>query len=419
MYKILRYLIYALLIFSFIYQYDLSFIGIPSNLHSIRVSGIILTVIAVVKRISNGNKTTKYNYVNKKYKSYTFFIIGLLFYSLFQLLFLGRGDGNHVIENFINILLFTIPVIWALTKLIKDIDEFCNILLLTCIAQAIVVIMCTFNDDIALGIDLTFNKNFFEFTRECRYAYAGGIACITSTGVVKFSTGLFACVYLYLTSKKNVYLLCFFALSIVACMIARTGFVFFLVGLFVIVNIQQRFNNILRLLFSLIFISIIILTGISYFIDIEELIQLRFGRFLSLNETGIKAGFFDGYFYGEDTYIPPLRLDTILGTGMTTGISADGYKVHVDGGPLRLYSALGLPMCLFSYFFVLNLMIDISKKCKLKLDKSILLMLLVYIMIADFKELSLFLVWPMCIFFIISYLIYKKECNLYEGTTSN
>lgn len=416
--KFIKIVFYTLLLFSFIYQYDLTFFGLPSTFHSVRVSSCVIILLALISRCIY--KKQNYGFekkINKNIKAYFYFIIFLFLYSLLLLIVVGVGQGNYIYENLLNILLFSIPVALSLRILIKDINELCKVLFFTGILQSMIIVLCTFNDNFALLIDTIFNRNFFEFTREYRHAYAGGIGCITSTGVVRFSTCLFASAYLFLSSRKNVYLLFFLILSIVACMIARTGFIFFIIGMYVIMSSYFSAKSIIKIILSLISCSVIILLAISQFISIDELIQLRFNRFISLNETGLRKGFFDGYFYGEDTYLPPLNLDTILGTGLLSGLSADGYKVHVDGGPLRIYSAIGLPMCLFSYFFVLNIMFRLLKICKGSVNRKMLGMFFIFILVSDFKEISLFSVWPMCLYFTISYFIISKESINNESIT--
>lgn len=406
--------LYTFLLFSYIYQYDLVFWGIPEVLHSQRISCLAIVLLALCKRfIKPGvNVCVRKSFAYRSYKNYEVFIVLLLIYSCFLLTLLGEGKGVHIFDHILNITLFTLPTIWALVTLFEDISTFCIVILLTGVLQSVLILLCTFDDTIALAVDSTFNRNLFEFTRAHRYAYAGGIGCITSTGVVRFSTCLCSCIYFFYTTKRRGFLALFFILSIVASMVARTGLLFFFVGMAFLIANSGKMVSCFRLLVSSSFILVIILLIASQFIDLDELVSTRFNRFVSLSETGLSEGFFSGYFNGDDTYIPPFALDTLLGTGLTTGISSFGYNIHVDGGPLRIYSAIGLPMCIFVYTYLIRLMMKTAKMSRIRGDRLFINMIFVYLLIADFKELSLFQSWSMCFFFTTSILLYEKEENI-------
>lgn len=53
-----------------------------------------------------------------------------------------------------------------------------------------------------------------------------------------------------------------------------------------------------------------------------------------------------------------------------------------------------------------------AKMSRIRGDRLFINMIFVYLLIADFKELSLFQSWPMCFFFTTSILLYEKEENI-------
>lgn len=415
--KISLYIVLTPLLFSFIYQYSLGFIGLPEVFHSNRIASIGLIIVALFLAVVSPRKgkSLKKCGITPPYSRFVIAILGLTLFSFFQYEFIGKDEGIHLFECMLNILIFTLPTTWAVFYIFKDIDDFMVVLLLVGIIQSIVIILCILNPQIATAIDITFNKNFIDFTNEHRVFYAGGIGCITSTGVIRYSTCLIPCVYFYLKRRNGLFIILFLVLAIIASMIARTGVVYGFVALL----FMMKGNTDIKLHSSS--IKIFAIVGLAVFLffaftpqSFREQFSDKFSRLLSLKEQGARHGFFEGYFRGEDTVIPPLELETILGTGMVTGKSGNRYEVHVDGGPLRMYGALGLPLVILVYFVFLRHMMSVCRHTnKSLLNRRILWLLFLFILIGDFKEFTLFQVWPFCLFYALSHLtVYEKQISI-------
>ena len=110
-------------------------------------------------------------------------------------------------------------------------------------------------------------------------------------------------------------------------------------------------------------------------------------------------GFFEGYFAGKTTIIPNVSWKTILGTGITSGVSGNGVAVNVDGGYLRLYVAFGLPLAIVFYVFLYYKLFRAAKSMPDSRLKNVLLLFLVIIIIGEFKEYVIFQQYMLCIFY--------------------
>jgi len=100
------------------------------------------------------NVCVRKSFAYRSYKNYEVFIVLLLIYSCFLLTLLGEGKGVHIFDHILNITLFTLPTIWALVTLFEDISTFCIVILLTGVLQSVLILLCTFDDTIALAVEI-------------------------------------------------------------------------------------------------------------------------------------------------------------------------------------------------------------------------------------------------------------------------
>ena len=98
-----------------------------------------------------------------------------------------------------------------------------------------------------------------------------------------------------------------------------------------------------------------------------------------------------------------------MGVGVTSGISANGYRVNVDGGPLRQYSAIGILGCILFYFFVMRNQVKTISLLRNKNNRHILWLLFLCLFISEWKEVTYMALWPLMFFFFISYLLQVEE----------
>ena len=396
----------TLLLFSYLFQYSLSFLGLPEQLHSTRVSAIILIICAISKSlIDRNNLISKYSCAYKSYKQYVKLCLSLLVFSCLQYIIIGKIEGVHLFEQMLNIILFSLPVIWAIQVIFKDLSYFMKILLWVGIIQSIIIVICLSSPNVAQLIDLTFNRSADDWIALHRTGYAGGIGCITSSGVVRFSLSLVACVYLYIKEKRWVYLGVYIALFIVSSFIARTGLLYGIIGLFFILKGVSFRYKIIVVLFLVIASSLILCSVPSD--QITQIMDEQLFRYTYLYEDGLNDAFFSKYFKGDATSIPMLNLDTFFGTGMVSGKAGNGQIVNVDGGYLRLYSAIGLLCTLVYYLCVFSCFYNLIKRANNYVLKCTMLFLTISLVIAEFKEMAFISVWALSFYFSIAMLVYK------------
>lgn len=392
---------------------NLSIFGLPAQLHSLRLSAMIIVFWGVVKFIKNNHIAyfDKNNPTYRSWVSYVKVIIALFIYSILLMILIGKGDGFTFFDCMLNIVLFTLPVTWAFTKIFDNVSQFMHVLLFVGILQSLIIIYCLLDDSFALFLDLTFNVSETDYTAVHRGGYAGGLGCITAPGVIKYSTGLIACVYLYVRDNKVRYFIIFTVFAILSSMIARTGILIDIACLVAIVLSQNNVRKFAMFLIVLCAIIVVICTILSSG-NLDSFLSERYARVMNLQETGVKEGFFNHYFNGEDTSFPPLNFDMILGTGVVSGKSANGYIINVDGGPLRVYSAVGIIFFILVYYFLLKQLIRIPNFLTTKAAKITMRLYMVILLISDFKEITFFVVYTMCIFYTCA-LLFSKDNKIY------
>lgn len=410
--NVLFYVICTFLMFFYIYRCNLSFLGIPDQLHSLRLSAVAFVIYAIIKSLvvfgTSFKKINGQTVATRSYRSYCFLCFILFAYGYLLNLAIGVKEGNSFYDTMLNIVLFTLPVIWALTIIFDTTEEFMRVLLFVGIAQSFFIILCFIDKSFASYVDLTLNYSENEYFDSHRSGYAGGIGCITAPGVIRYSTGILACVYMYLKKHRSTYLFIFTIFAILSSMIARTGLLIDFVALLFIVRSNKNINQGVFFIVTsciIVFILYYLVSSGKYNMFLSE----RYARFTILEEEGIEEGFFANYFYGEDMVIPPLKWETIGGIGMISGKSANGYSVNVDGGPLRIYASIGIVFCIFVYFFLIKELIKNSRKSKIEWNRQTLWLYFCLLLISDFKEITFFVVYPMAIFYSLSILIYKEE----------
>ena len=173
--------------------------GLPAQWHSTRIGAIGIIFYGILMSIGNNNKLSNCPIARKSLSGYLKLIGLLLVYSFIQFELIGKIEGIHLLEMIMNIVLFTIPVIWALNKIFEDLDSFLEVLILVGIVQSVFIIACLANDSFALVLDMAVNNMESEThnANQLRAGYAGGVGCITALVMILFSTGLFAAAYLY------------------------------------------------------------------------------------------------------------------------------------------------------------------------------------------------------------------------------
>lgn len=401
--------------FFYIYQANFTFLSLPFVSSSVQLSWLLMVLYVFFTLFTNKKTIAKSNAITFKYwKRNVYVFLGLFAYSVFLLLIVGRGDGSNIFEEVIKYFMYGIPMFWIWARLFGNMDCFMKVLLLTGIIQTFFILYCLINPTFALILDATVNYNptIDDFSRHTMAAmredYAGGLGCITSSGLVKYTlTGLIPCVYFCVNKEGSFYLLLFLIMAFCAAMLARTGLLYdIILALFVLL---KRFQGqsmgpvIIISVLAIIFLFVLFTSS-----EYSRFVDDRFFRYESLKEGGTQ-GFFESYFYGANAHYPPINSDTFWGVGVTSGTSANGYEVNVDGGPMRQYSAIGILGCLIFYFLVLFNQIKTIRIFKQRNDRHFLWLLLFCMIIGEWKEVTFMAFWPIPLFFFVSFLLERKE----------
>lgn len=374
------------LIFFFIYK--VSFPIIPAQITSRRLSSVLLFVFAL---IDNHFK------LDVKRKDSVFWHLILLFcvivlHLLGLLIFVGEGYGNLALESFGDFVVFMPFAFWGITRLFKSEDELMETIKNVSILQAIIIIICIANSTVrGIIANVFYSQNYWGENYSIDQLFLGGyqfgIGCITSTGALQLGFGLIAITFFFFKGTKKTIVLAIELVLIIFAEIAlaRTGLVLSIVSIICILSFKKDLKHFIITIVVFIFIAFIAYMLIVYS-SLGSRLERVFQRLIRLvNNHGISL-FFDSYFHGSSTSIPPVSKETLIGTGVISGTSGNGVYVNVDGGFLKNYVGLGLIVALFFYAVLCIMIIKRAKNSNSEIGKRIILMSLLFLLIGEFKE---------------------------------
>lgn len=402
--SLLALIFYSIVTFFYIYQVSFSFLGVPAALHSRRIAAVILIFCGIVANTKSYKTKLPNGLYKKNLQKYIYLCVFITVFSFIQLRTIGKIEGVHLFDAMLNIALFGLPVFWAFTKVYSSLDDLMHVLIIITAIQTVIIVLCLSSDSFATLMDITFNySEKDEGNGFLRSSYAGGIGCIAAPGAILYSLGLFASSYLYVSKRKGFYLLLFSIYAIVSTMIARTGLLFDIICVLYILKEGRSFKKALAFIIP----GMVLLILVFGFISSNSkagFLDDRYKRYLSLKEEGLREGFLESYFRDDETYYPSLSVETLFGTGMLYGKSGRGDIVHVDGGPLRIYSAIGIVLAIIVYLIIINILLNTSRLIYKEKKQHYLLAFSFILLVADFKEPTFFTVWPLPVFFTMAYL---------------
>lgn len=411
----LFFLIKVLLLFGFIYPFSLRVLGLPEALHASRVASVLIVLLAII-RPHNYSRFRK-NYFYCEYKKVFKLILCTCIYCLFLTLIIGYGTGSNYLAICIDNILFALLPIGAFYGLFDDIEEFAEAIIIVTLIQSVAILLGTFIPGVSYIFQVLFDNNAGYADRDLEalsQSYASGIACFTSEGVTRFTIGLVACGYKYISSKKIVYVGLYIFLSVVNSMLSRTGMLMSIVGLLVIMYflVKSRGISFLGL------IPFVVLAFFSYFIisDLSPDFYDRFSRYAEFKDDGVESFF---YAYFKENEIPSISLSTIIGTSVLSGRSGNGIVVSADGGWVKNYVALGLFMSIFVYGYLIRMFFRIKRIFKGTCVEYILVFYGLYIIMSDFKEYFLLYRGSISLFFLFVMFAYNKYFTRNESETQS
>ena len=374
----------------FLLVYDVKVSNSISFLTTERIGLLLLLIIAMInsrRRLLNNSIFL----VNKSFNKLLGFYALLMVYSVVLILTLGKGNGSELYSEFLKFFVVVPLAFWTMKYVFSDIDSFFNALLVVSMVQALIVLLCLLFPSFATIIDPVFNStSYYNYPHMRSYGYAAGIVCISSTGALQLSIGLIPCIYFIIKGRKTLfYACCFMIISVASIAVARTGIVTTMIGCIMMLIIafyrkNKRAVAFIGTLTVLLFGFILIATIFEWGDNLAE----TFKRLLDLKEKGLYDSFFSGYYriLQNDNGIPPISIKTIIGTGITSGVSGNGICVTADGGYVRMYVGIGLPLAILFYLFTF---IEIFKLIKRIPDLSVKISLFYFffvLVLGEYKE---------------------------------
>lgn len=401
------YVVMTCLMFLYIYEFNLSPFGLPTFFTTRRAVVALLIGWSLIIPNKNITKFYKKGKPKKTIKEYAYFLFLLLVYAFGLKLIFGGGEGEHITQSIIRLLILGIVPIYCLTKIIDNVDQLMRVVLWATIVQSIIVITCLIVPQLGVLLDLMFfDDEKADYIIRHRTGYAGGLACITAPGALRFSMGLIACLYFYLKNRFVKYMLLFFYLGFIATMVARTGLILSIVGILVIIWQFGKENAVATLrIAGAIIVAGLVLVVFLINVDITE--YFGFTRLFDLIEGDGGSEFVDNYLNGNTTNFPELADNFFLGTGIVSGTTSGGEDIAVDGGFLSIYSALGFIMTLVFYIVTFLFFIRLMKLSTNSNVRITMLYFIVLMLIAEFKENTLIKQYMICLYCSISMLDHK------------
>lgn len=399
------------IVFFYIYEFNLRAWGLSSDITSRRIVVLVMLIIAIIKTLLQNKKFT-FDVYQSGYFKYMKFCVLLLIYVLSITLFIGSGDGDKVAIDLIQVILFSLIPIAFVPYLFDSVDRFLKVILLTAIIQTIIILLCQFNNAFCNFIDINFSTDY-EYVSMHRATYAGGIGCITAPGLLRYSTGILACLY-YLFKRQEVrYFLLFLLFSFVGTMVARTGLIVMFIGLIFILLFCFK-NGKTKLIISLSFLTIF-LVGLCLILSntaaVQNFMGGNFKRLINLFNNGLQSEFLDGYFGdASGNILPPINSKTFFGTGLVNGVSGNGVECIADGGYIRLFFAFGLPGVVLFYGYTMRVLLKgtFQNKKNAPIFWTLLCMITI-IIVGEFKEYLILNQYMLFIAFSVILLINKER----------
>lgn len=402
----------SLLLFLYIYEFNFSAWGFSTFITSRRIVVFLLLGLLIIKSLfRTDGKRGRISIALvgqpgwKILRKHILMLLILVLQCIFLTLAYGQGTGTPFIEVLIRQMAFGVIPIFLFYEFFDSLDEFMMALLIATIIQGIIILLCLINPSVTTYIDSTFVQD--SIARK-RWGYAGGLACSTAPGCIKFSLGLIACMYFILTNNKSIYYFLNFFLSIIIMLIARTGAVFVAISLLFLLyalNKEGKASKAFNYVASSVIFLLLLFAILAYTGSLSAFSQ-RFVRYVNLIQNGAYDEFFSG-FQSERASLPPLS-QNLIGTGTVSGYSGNNQFVNIDGGYLRIYSAVGPIIAIICYISMFKNLIKSSCICSRNI-KRLLLIFVAFIAVAEFKEFTIYAQFMFCIFYSAAFLAEREQ----------
>jgi hypothetical protein len=399
----------VVLMFFLVYSFS------PFSSYTAFLTDRITIVFLVILLVFNGGII-----IRKRSQSLTSFLaflglqVFITLYCCLVLLIIGKGTGKTLVSYSVNFLIFYGLGFFAIINLFSSTDEIMKVFIYITLIQCFIILLCMISKPFCSFIDSTFNSDsHWDYASMRAEGYNGGIACITSTGVFQLCWGLVGCLYFLLKGRNRHYYFysaIFVFITVVMTLVARTGpflsLVFFVILMIATLSYGEKKTKVQfwRCWLAVLFVLSSVFLVLVFLGKFDSI----FYRFSVLFRGGLGT-FFQNYFFGTSTSIPPLSFETIIGTATVSGLSGNGVYINADGGFVRMYSALGLPLCVLYYSIFGYFLLKMIKKQKTRNARFLNLAIFICLLFLEFKEMHFGAGTFVTLSFVVSYLSEENE----------
>lgn len=336
----------------------------------------------------------------------------ILVYSWFTIVINDAGNSIYTIsDSAFNFLIFVCILPLFAVNMFEDASHFCRCILYACVIQSIIVLMSF----VFLPVrELLETIQIMDFSRYDWRIIGLGIA--GAGGSVYLLCGLIAAGYLIIKGEREVSV--FLAICIIFIAIAavgRTGFYAALLILFYLVlfNSKRIKSKVLTNLKLLTIAGLVIIFGyffVFYLFDIDmQLFDYTYFRLGELFRDGLNSRTLNSI-NNINIAVPGLSAETLIGTGITRGITSSGVIFMHDSGYVQRYAALGILVCILSYVSLYVYVIKLLKRVP-KMDKLYILYCLLILFVLEYKEPFIYMLAYPFTLIMISKLANRKVRN--------
>lgn len=398
--KAIKKIIQIFIMFLFIYEIQIT--GTSDMLASRKIV-VFVAIIAAAFAHENVFQGFQDNYS----------FLAILIYTVFITLFCA-GTGEKILANVLYFYIYVCIFPPIFKKYYENIDELYTAFIGSGLIQSGIVFLQFFKMDFGKWLEMHFeNGGNVEYTRFTR---ATGLGCEGATLGFFLAVSLVACAYFIVNKKNPVKYIIYYAFMFAAsCLVSRTGLILGTVILIYALLYQAK-KSVLRLIIEVAVIGVILYKG--YELINANIYQMRLNYLMEWWKSVFNTGKGSSLYALNKMEIPPISLETIIGTGIRRGTSSAGTKIWNDMGYIQSYFGMGL-IC--AAVFYLSLLKKVYKKIAKIGDKGLRYILLFWLTIIYVMELKEpFILKYIPVFFInISYFVSKREEELKKNEPKN
>lgn len=398
----------------FFFLFDMDFtrnLGLPTWVTGRRTVLFLLLILVLIQK--RGRLCMRVNrFSERMVRSLALALSCFFLYTLAILLYAGWGSGEHLQIHIIKMLLITVLGAQIISEYFGESQRLFKALCRASAVQGMVILLFLAFPTVQVTTDSLLN-NVEHYLRLRSGGYATGIACAAAPGALRMAPGLISGIVLLLTERRSTAKWMLYTV-LTACgmaLIARTGLILAALGILVII-LERKPNlrvtsGIVGSILALAFIALLLVR----ILNLTDTLTYYLQRAQRLLEKGLQDDFFGNYTGRTDssTVIPRISIETVIGTGIISGISGNGIRINVDGGFIRLLTGFGIPVGICFYLFLLRFFSRAAMHFKSHHSRLVMVMMSVYIFLGEVKEYFVFDLYALCLFCAMLLLLDKSH----------